>query len=130
MWYFQLESTKYCKLDCQVLHQILTKFKELIFKEFQINIHNKNVLTLPSLAMRIYKTHFMPENSIFQILGKPEWFIRESYTGGAVDVYIPHNRTSSFFSKIKYNLLNYIITMLIHYILQLWLILQCLLENQ
>src|SRR5712691_8242695 len=51
--------------------------------------------------MRIYKTHFMPKDTIYQILGKPEQDIRESYTGGAVDVYIPHNKISSFFSKIK-----------------------------
>ena len=31
-WDFQKEATKYCKLDCQVLHQILVKFNELIFK--------------------------------------------------------------------------------------------------
>jgi len=100
-WSFKKEAIKYCKLDCQVLHEILVKFNKLIFKEFQINIHNKNVFTLPSLAMRIYKTHFMPKDSIYQILGKPEWFIRESYTGGAVDVYIPHNRISSFIGKVK-----------------------------
>jgi hypothetical protein len=98
-WDFQIEATKYCKLDCSVLHQILIKFNELIFKEFQINTDKP--LTLPSLAMKIYQTHFMPENSIYQILGKPESFIRESYTGGAVDVYIPHNRITGFFGNIK-----------------------------
>jgi len=51
--------------------------------------------------MRIYKAHFMPKEYIYQLLGKPEWFIRESYTGGAVDVYIPHNRITSFLSKVK-----------------------------
>jgi hypothetical protein len=99
MWNFQLEATKYCKLDCKVLHEILTQFNELIFKEFQVNIHNSP--TLPSLAMKIYKTHYMPENTIYQILNKPYWNIRESYTGGAVDVYIPHNKISGFFNKVK-----------------------------
>jgi hypothetical protein len=99
MWNFQNEATKYCKLDCSVLHQILTKFSELMFKEFQVDIHQS--ITLPSLALKIYRIHFMPENSIYQILNKPYWNIRESYTGGAVDVYIPHNRISSFFSKTK-----------------------------
>ena len=51
--------------------------------------------------MKIYKTHYMPENSIYQLLGKVESVIRQSYSGGAVDVYIPHNRISSFFTKIK-----------------------------
>ena len=97
MWVFKDEAIKYCKLDCQCLHEILTKFNELIFKNFKVNINIS--LTLPALAMRIYKSQFMPANSIYQLLGRVEEAIRESYTGGAVDVYIPHNRTSSFFSK-------------------------------
>ena len=43
----------------------------------------------------------MPKDSIYQLLGKPEWFIRDSYTGGAVDVYIPHNRLSGLLDNIK-----------------------------
>jgi hypothetical protein len=98
LWSFQLESIKYCKLDCLSLHQVLVKFNELIFNEFKVNIHG--VLTLPSLAMKIYKTHYMPKDTIYQLLGKPEFNIRQSYSGGAVDVYIPHNRISAFFSNI------------------------------
>jgi hypothetical protein len=96
-WNFRDEAVKYCKLDCQCLHQILTIFNEIIYKEFKVNIHSS--LTLPSLAMRIYKTHFMPANTIFSLHGKIEQEIRLAYTGGAVDVYIPHNKIGSFFSK-------------------------------
>jgi len=99
MWNFQLEAIKYCKLDCKTLHDILTKFNELIFNEFKVNVHKP--LTLPALAMRIYKTQYMPADTIYQLLGKPEVNIRNSYTGGAVDVYIPHNRLSAIFSNIK-----------------------------
>jgi hypothetical protein len=47
--------------------------------------------------MKIYKTHYLPENNfedskIYQIHGLAEQNIRQSYTGGAVDVYIPHNK--------------------------------------
>jgi len=42
--------------------------------------------------MKIYKTHYMPENTIYQITGNVDRDIRQSYTGGAVDVYIPTNR--------------------------------------
>lgn len=97
-WSFKDESIKYCKLDCQSLHQVITLFNELIFNHFQVNIHS--VLTLPALAMRIFKSHFMPKDSIYQILGKAEVNIRESYTGGAVDVYKPHNVVSGLFSKV------------------------------
>ena len=101
VWDFQAESIKYCKLDCQALHQVLVQFNELIFNNFKINIHIP--LTLPALAMRIYKSQYMPENSLYQLLGNIEKDIRQSYTGGAVDVYIPHNRitTVSFFSKVR-----------------------------
>lgn len=89
IWNFKQESIKYCKLDCLILHEILTQFNQLIFNEFKVNIHK--VLTLPALAMRIYKTHFLPEDKVYQLHGIIEQNIRKSYTGGAVDVYIPHN---------------------------------------
>jgi hypothetical protein len=83
-WSFKLESIKYCKLDCQCLHELLTKFNELIYSNFKINIHK--TLTLPSLAMKIYKRHYMPKDSIYQIVqSKVEAAIRDSYTGGAVE---------------------------------------------
>jgi DNA polymerase type B, organellar and viral len=88
-WDFKVEAIKYCQKDCKVLHEILTKFSDLIFGEFSINIHSLRILTLPGLAMTIYKSQFMPENKIFQILGYVEQKIRESYTGAAVDVYKP-----------------------------------------
>ena len=99
-WNFEVEAIKYCKLDCQVLHEILVEFNKLIFNNFNINIHKS--LTLPSLAMRIYKSQFMPKDTIYQISSiNVERDIRNSYTGGAVDVYIPHNRLTSFLSKVK-----------------------------
>ena len=97
-WDFQKEANKYCKLDCQSLHEILNKFGELIYKEFQVDIHKS--LTLPSLALKVYRVHFLSKDTIYQILGNIEQAIRESYTGGAVDVYIPHNKTSGFFDKV------------------------------
>ena len=104
-WEFQKEAIKYCKLDCQSLHEILIKFGELIFKEFQVDIHKS--LTLPSLALNIYRVHFLSKDTIYQILENIEQAIRESYTGGAVDVYIPHNKTSGFFGKLEANLFCY-----------------------
>jgi hypothetical protein len=104
-WNFRNEAIKYCKLDCKCLHEIIVKFNELIFNHFSINVHS--ALTLPSLAMRIYKSQFMPANTIYQLLGRVEEAIRESYTGGAVDVFIPHNRKDSFFSKFFIKLFSY-----------------------
>ena len=89
VWSFREESIKYCYTDCAALYEILIKFNELIFKEFSINIHGS--LTLPSLSMKIFKIHYMIKDSIYQLLGNIEKDIRESYTGGAVDVYQHHN---------------------------------------
>ena len=98
MWKFKDEAIKYCNLDCKCLYELLTQFNELIFSEFKVNINNS--LTLPALAMKIYKSNFMPKDSIYQLTGDVEQFIRESYTGGAVDVYIAHNRITSFFRNV------------------------------
>ena len=59
------------------------------YSKFGINIHQSP--TLPSLAMKLYKSKFMQKNTVFQLNGKVERDIRESYTGGAVDVFKPHN---------------------------------------
>jgi len=82
MWNFQQEAIKYCKLDCASLHEVLTLFNQEFFSKYQINIYS--CLTAPSLAMRLYKTHFMPDNTIYQLNGKVEQAIRESYSGGAI----------------------------------------------
>jgi len=96
-WNFEVEAIKYCKLDCKCLHEVLSTFNTLIFKHFNVNIHVP--LTLPALAMRIYKSQYMPKDTIYQLLGSIEQDIRNSYTGGAVDVYIPHNRITSLLEK-------------------------------
>ena len=97
MWSFKDESINYCRADCQALHEVLTAFNELIFKEYKINIHS--VLTLPSLAMKIFNVHFMIPNTIYRLRGRVEQAIRQSYMGGHVDVYKPHNKIGSFFGK-------------------------------
>ncbi|BDI12843.1 hypothetical protein (mitochondrion) [Phanerochaete sordida] len=95
-WSFRDESIKYCYMDCACLYEVLIKFNELIFKEFSVNIHGS--LTLPSLSMKIFKVHYMPKDTIYQLLGNVEKDIRESYTGGAVDVYQHHNVIHNDFS--------------------------------
>ncbi len=96
-WNFKDEAIKYCKLDCSTLHKILVQFNQLIFSEFKINIDK--VLTLPGLAMKIYRSHFMPKDTIYSINNiQVEQDIRDSYT---VDVYKPSNRITPFLSKAR-----------------------------
>jgi hypothetical protein len=106
IWNFKNEAIKYCKLDCVSLHEVISKFSELVFNQFKVD--PIKALTLPALAMRIYKTHYMPnyhsqnKYSVYQLHGQPEYNIRKSYTGGAVDVYIPHNKNLAGGLEILY----------------------------
>ena len=53
-----------------------------------------NYPTLPSLSFAIFRTHYLLENSVAQISGKIYKDIKESYTGGSTDMYIPQNDTN------------------------------------
>jgi hypothetical protein len=57
---------------------------------FEINIHKYP--TLSSLAFAIFRTHFLKENTIAQLSGKIAKEIRQGYTGGSVDVFIPESK--------------------------------------
>jgi len=81
------ETIKYCEKDCISLYQILIKFNELIFKFFNLNIHKYP--SLSSLAFAIFRSNFLEIDTIPQLTAQIEKDIRQSYTGGAVDMYIP-----------------------------------------
>lgn len=86
-WNLKNETIKYCELDCKVLHQVLTKFNILIFSKWKINVHR--FPTLSSLALAIFRTHYLADHKIPKLAGKIYEFIKQSYTGGRVDVFIP-----------------------------------------
>nr|YP_010561573.1 hypothetical protein OSR58_mgp17 [Ganoderma flexipes]UYX56944.1 hypothetical protein [Ganoderma flexipes] len=75
----------YCENDSVILHQILLKFRELVFKNWGINI--ENYPTISSLAFAIFRKKYLKENMIPITSGKVFDFIKESFTGGATDVY-------------------------------------------
>jgi hypothetical protein len=89
-WNLRDETIRYCEIDCISLHQVIYKFTELIFNLFGKNVHHYP--TLPSLAFAIFRSSFMFENSIPQLSGKIGKDIRQGYTGGAVDMYIPKGK--------------------------------------
>jgi DNA polymerase family B len=91
-WNLKSEVIEYCCKDSIGLHEVIFKFAEMIFSLFQRNIHNYP--TLPSLAFAIFRSKFMSENTIPQLSGKIASDIRESYTGGSVDMFIPENKTN------------------------------------
>jgi DNA polymerase type B, organellar and viral len=62
----------------------------MIFNLFGKNVHHYP--TLPSLAFAIFRSNFMEDNIIPQLSGKIAKDIRQGYTGGAVDMYIPEGK--------------------------------------
>lgn len=89
-WNLKEEVIKYCVIDCISLYQIITKFNTMIFNLFKINIHKYP--TLASLAFAIFRTHFLKNNEIPQLSGQIDKDIRQGYTGGAVDIFVPTNK--------------------------------------
>jgi len=59
----------------------------MIFNLFSVNIHKYP--TLPSLALGIFRTNFMKDKNIPKLSGKIAKDIRNGYTGGSCDMYIP-----------------------------------------
>lgn len=87
-WDLRKETIKYCELDCELLYQVLTKYNEYIFKYFKLNINKYP--TLPSLAFAIFRANFLPEAQIPLLNEDLNIDIRQSYSGGSVDVYKPY----------------------------------------
>lgn len=84
----QLETLKYCELDCILLYQIIDKFSDSIFKSFRIDI--LKYPTLSSLAFAIFRSNFLKDDTEIPLIhGEIYDFIKKSYTGGSVDVYKP-----------------------------------------
>ena len=89
LWILKKEAISYCEQDCVLLYNILNKFGNQIYKEFKVNIYLTP--TLPSLAFRIYRTHFMKNNSIPILTDKFYNDLVNAYYGGHCDVFIPKN---------------------------------------
>jgi hypothetical protein len=88
-WSFKNESIKYCEQDCISLYNVIKNFNKIIYDLFQINIHKSP--TLSSLAMRIYKSNYLFDDIKIPIIkGKMYKDIKQGFTGGATDLYIPY----------------------------------------
>lgn len=88
VWDLKFEAIKYCSQDVVTLHQIILKFGNVIFDEIRLDI--SNYPTLSSLALGIFRCKFLGNYKIPIITGKIYKDIKDSYTGGSVDVYKPY----------------------------------------
>lgn len=87
----------YNKQDCLVLYEVISKFQDLIYELFSLDVHKSS--TLSSLAFKTYLSNFMPADAQIPITDLKLYdLIRPGYTGGHVDVYVPE----SHFSKKVY----------------------------
>lgn len=95
------ELEKHCIQDVKILAECINIFRNTIFNEFAIDFF-KNIYSLASLSIKIFRTNFMTEkieNSIFELRGvkgkrqhiklKKELYdsIMSSYSGGYCDVF-------------------------------------------
>ena len=92
-WSLKEEAIKYCVNDCVSLHQVLIKFSKIIWDMYKVNI--TKFPTISSLSFAIFRTHFLKKDTIPMISGQVFKDIKESYTGGATDMYLPTNIESS-----------------------------------
>lgn len=88
-WDFRNESIKYCEQDCITLYQVISKFNKLIFERFSKNIWEYP--TLPSLALAIFRSNYLEDNKIPRLTGKISDDIRDGFTGGSTDMFIPYS---------------------------------------
>ena len=89
-WSLKCEAIKYCELDCKSLFEAISKFAEKTFNLFKVN--TSTTPTLPSVAMKTYRTSSIPEGiKIAKIGGKMFDHIHNAFYGGHVDMYIPTN---------------------------------------
>jgi hypothetical protein len=84
-WDLKKELIEYCEQDVVVLHQVITKFSDEIYNKFKINISRYPTLT--SIAFAIYRSIFMPKDTIPILLGGIYNDIKQAFYGGFVDVY-------------------------------------------
>lgn len=89
-WNLESEAIKYCELDCKALFEVISNFAIKINQKFNVDV--SSTPTLPSVAMKTYRTSFIPDGiKISKIGGKMFDNIHNAFYGGHVDMYIPTN---------------------------------------
>ena len=78
--------TKYCIQDSVALAHIINRFSGIIYEEYKLNIHN--YLTASSLALAIYLTHNLKNDSLIPLIsGSTYKDLKKAFHGGHTDVY-------------------------------------------
>jgi len=81
----------YNMIDCKVLHDVIYKFYTECLNEFKIDI--LNCPTLPSIAFKLFRSHFMNDKQPIGISWLEQYNkLKPGYRGGHVDVYKPYGK--------------------------------------
>jgi hypothetical protein len=84
-WRGREQRIKYCNQDVISLYQVISKFSNIIFEEFRLDIANHP--TLPSLTLAIYRRKFLKDFKLPIITGLMFNDIKKAYKGGNVKVF-------------------------------------------
>jgi DNA polymerase type B, organellar and viral len=92
-WNLKDETILYCKNDVKILWEILDHYSKIIFENWYVDLMKSP--TISSLAFKLFRSNYLPDLDkqkikIPAITGKIYEDIKKSYTGGAVDVYLPY----------------------------------------
>jgi hypothetical protein len=83
---FIMEVFQYCMRDCLALAHIISRFNQIIFDKFKLNIHDYP--TISSLALAIYRSNYLKSNKLIPLIsGNIYNNIKKAYHGGHTDVY-------------------------------------------
>jgi len=99
-WNFKMESIKYCINDSVLLRKILNSFSDFIFNHFKIDINKYP--TISSLAFAIFRNRYLKEGEVGIIPTNSKIYknIRQAYTGGSIDMFIPSNFSNNILNRI------------------------------
>jgi hypothetical protein len=81
---------RYCELDCISLYHILIKFRTLIWNKFGLNIDKYP--TISSISFHLFRLLYLDNNKICITKGKIFKFLKDSFTGGSTEMYVPSNK--------------------------------------
>jgi hypothetical protein len=87
---------EYNMIDCKVLHEVIVKFYQECRTEFGIDI--LDCPTLPSIAFKLFRTHFMDKKHKIGITWLEQYDkLSPGYRGGHVDVYKPEGKNLYYY---------------------------------
>lgn len=87
---------EYLEQDLRILAGVMRKAQEKYWVRYQIDINK--CLTVSSMAMKIYRTHYYPQTwPIYRPQANQDTFIRRGYYGGHTDVYKPYGKSLYYY---------------------------------